>query len=128
MMSPTQAQDAQSTNKIFEQEVVAKRNIAALDQVYTLGARLLPPGAAMISGRDNIKPFWQNVIEGMNVVAARLETVEFEEHGDTAYEIGKATLDFATPGAPSLIAKYVVVWKLEDGAWKWNVDIWNTNG
>lgn len=46
------------TNDHFATEVVAKRNIAALDDVYTAGARILPPGAPMISGREPIKNFW----------------------------------------------------------------------
>jgi ketosteroid isomerase-like protein len=126
-MSPEKAQDVKTTNKIFEQEVVASRNFEALDRVYTAAARVLPPGAPMITGRENIKTFWRNVIEGMNVVSGKLETVDFRELGDTAVEIGKAALNFGTPGAPVMEVKYVVVWKQEDGAWKWDIDIWNAS-
>ena len=65
------------------------------------------------------------VLEALNVSACRLETVEFTLDGDTGYEIGRATLEFATPGAGAAAGKYVVIWKREDGAWKWHVDIWN---
>ena len=34
------------TNELFNAEVVGKRNFALLDQVYTVSARILPPGAA----------------------------------------------------------------------------------
>jgi ketosteroid isomerase-like protein len=126
-MSPALAQDISRTNRIFEEEVAAKRNIAALDDVYTTGARILPPGAEMVSGRENIKNFWKAAIEGMNVAAVKLETVDFEPLGDTGIEIGRATLTFAAADAPPATVKYVVVWKQEDGRWKWHIDIWNPN-
>src|SRR5262249_7526604 len=109
------------------EEAVAERNIGALDAVYTANARILPPGAEMVSGRENIKQFWQGAIEALNVASVRLETVDFEILGDSGYEIGRATLEFASEGAPLMTAKYVVVWKQEDGVWKWHVDIWNAN-
>jgi ketosteroid isomerase-like protein len=124
-MGPVTAQDIQAANRIFEQEVVAKRNIEALDSVYTRNARILPPGGEMVSGRDNIKNFWKGAIAGLDVTSVTLATVDFEAAGDTGFEIGRATLNFAAPGAAPLQAKYVVVWKKEDGMWKWHVDIWN---
>jgi ketosteroid isomerase-like protein len=123
-MSPATQQSVRQTNRIFEQEVIAQGNIDALDRVYTADARILPPGAEMVSGRENIKAFWRGAIEGMNLSGGRLESVEFVQQGDTGYEIGRGTLEFAS-GAPAITAKYVVVWKVEDGAWKWHVDIWN---
>jgi ketosteroid isomerase-like protein len=124
-MSPPLSQDISRTNRVFEEEVAAKRNIAALDDVYTADARILPPGAEMVSGRENIKNFWKGAIESMNVSAVKLETVDFQALGDTGIEIGRATLLFS--GAPDVTVKYVVVWKQEDGKWKWHIDIWNPN-
>ncbi len=125
-MSPALQQDIARTNRTFE-EAVTSGNMSALDAVYTADARILPPGADMVSGRENIKQFWQAAIAGLNVGSIQLETVDFQAVGETGYEIGRATLNFATGGAPPMIAKYVVVWKQEDGAWKWHVDIWNPN-
>jgi ketosteroid isomerase-like protein len=126
-MSPATAQNIQAANRLFEQEVVAKRNLDALDSVYTKDARIMPPGAEMVTGRENIKGFWKAAMEGLNVSSVTLQTVEFEAAGDTGIEIGRATLNFATEGAAPMIAKYVVVWKQEDGMWKWHIDIWNHN-
>jgi len=125
-MSPALQRDIAKTNRTFE-EAVTSGDMSALDAVYTVDARILPPGAAMVSGRENIKQFWQAAIAGLNVGSIQLETVDFTLSGDTGYEIGRATLNFATDGVPPMIAKYVVVWKQEDGAWKWHVDIWNPN-
>ncbi len=34
-----------STNQLFHDEVFGRRNLAALDEIYTKDARILPPGA-----------------------------------------------------------------------------------
>jgi len=122
-MSPAIRTEIELTNRNFE-AAVANRTMHALHQVYTSNARILPPGAAMISGRENIQAFWQSAVDSMNVASVNLQTLDFELTGDTGYEIGQATLHFAS-GAPSAHAKYVVIWKREDGSWKWHVDIWN---
>lgn len=44
-----------ATNSIFNEEVIAKGNVGALEQVYTADARVLPPGAEIISGRPAIQ-------------------------------------------------------------------------
>ena len=44
-------------------------------------------------------------------------------YSDGAYEIGRATLDLG--GGQQAHAKYVVIWRQEDGQWRWHVDIWN---
>src|SRR3954468_25039725 len=111
-MSPALQTEISKTNRTFEEAVVS-RNMAMLDAVYTADARILPPGAEMVSGRENIKQFWQAAIAGLNVGSVKLETVEFNLVGDAGYEIGRATLNFATAGVPPMIAKYVVVWKQE---------------
>jgi ketosteroid isomerase-like protein len=118
----------QSTNDLFNTEVFGNRNFGALDDVYTADARILPPGAPMISGRESIKAFWTNMIQAANAKSAVLESVEVIPAGDGVVEIGRAVLTIEPQGAPAQIeAKYVVHWKQEDGRWKWNVDIWNAN-
>lgn len=117
------------TNDLFNREVFGRRNFNALDDVYTADARILPPGAPLISGRDAIKNFWSNMIVSANAKAAVLESLDIIPAGDDIVEIGRATLTIQPDGqtATKLEAKYVVHWKQEDGRWKWNVDIWNTN-
>jgi ketosteroid isomerase-like protein len=62
----------------------------------------------------------------MGVAAADLETVEFEEMGDTAWEVGKFSLK-AKDGRLLDHGQYIVIWKREHGAWKWHRDIWNSS-
>ena len=124
-MNPSPAPtEFRATNEIFETEVIGKRNYAALDRIYTADARILPPGAPMIIGRENIRGFWQAAVEAMNPTGGELESLSLEVLGDTAVEIGRATLE-SQQG--TMDVKYVVIWKREDNAWKWHIDIWNSN-
>jgi len=117
------------TNDLFNSEVFGKRNFAALDDIYTLDARILPPGAPMISGREPIKKFWSDLIQSVNATSAELSSVEVIPSGDGIVEIGRATLTIQPQGQSSTLldVKYVVFWRPENGRWKWHVDIWNQN-
>jgi ketosteroid isomerase-like protein len=117
------------TNKLFNEEVFGKRNFAALDHVYTVDARILPPGAPMISGRENIRKFWSDLVTSVNATSAVLASDDVMAAGDGVVEIGHATLAIEPPGqAPAqLEVKYVVYWRTENDRWKWHVDIWNPN-
>ena len=118
------------TNELFNTEVVGKRNFAALDYIYTVNARILPPGAPMISGRESIRQFWSDLVTSANAKSAVLTSVDVMPAGDGVIEIGRATLAVEPPGqgAAQLEVKYVVYWRQEEGRWKWHVDIWNQNG
>jgi len=118
-----------ATNGIFNTEVIGKRNFAALDEVYTSDARILPPGAPMISGREAIKKFWSGLIQSANARSAVLASVEVMPAGDGVVELGQATLTLENPDGSTaqMSAKYVVYWRQEDSRWKWHVDIWNPN-
>lgn len=135
MASPMQAALNQiklamaSTNDLFNAEVFRKRNFAALDQIYTADARVLPPGAPMVSGRPAIKQFWSNLIHSVNAKSAVLTSVDVIPSGDGIVEIGRAVLGMEPEGQgpAELVVKYVVYWRQEDGLWKWHIDIWNPN-
>lgn len=117
------------TNDLFNSEVFGKRNFTALDDIYTSDARILPPGAPLISGRESIKKFWSDLIQSTNASSALLSSVEVMLTGDGIVEIGRATLTIApqSQSESQLDVKYVVFWRQENERWKWHVDIWNTN-
>jgi ketosteroid isomerase-like protein len=116
--------EMEKTNRTFESEVAGKRDFTALKNVYTKDARILPPGAEMVTGLEQIQAFWQQAAASRGVESVKLETIDAEILGDTAIEIGRAELRTSHPASPTLV-KYVVVWKRKDNAWKWHVDIWN---
>ena len=118
-----------NTNDLFNSEVFGKRNFNAVDNIYTADARILPPGAPMVSGRQAIKEFWSNLIRSANAKSAVLSSVDVMSAGDGVVEIGRAklTVEPEGQGATEVDVKYVVYWRQEDGRWKWHVDIWNLN-
>ena len=113
------------TNALFNSKVVEGQDVAGLDRVYTREARVLPPGAAMLEGREQAKGFWKEAIKALGLKSARLTTVDAEAIGDSVVEIGRAEL--LVGSGQTVTVKYVVHWKQEDGDWKWHVDIWNAN-
>jgi ketosteroid isomerase-like protein len=117
--------EMKNVNALFGETVVKGRNFAALDQIYTVDGRILPPGADLIEGRKNIMGFWQAAVTGMNVQDAKLVSVNAHLAGDSIIEVGRAKLFL--PEGQSVEVKYVVEWKQEGGAWKWHTDIWNMN-
>jgi ketosteroid isomerase-like protein len=118
-----------STNDLFCVEVCGKRNFDALDLIYTSDARILPPGAPIISGRESIKEFWAGLVSSLNVKSARLTPIDIIPAGDGMLEIGQASIEAEPAGqSPAVIeGKYVVYWRQEDARWKLHVDIWNLN-
>jgi ketosteroid isomerase-like protein len=116
-------QAMETKNRGFEQAVQAGDLMRAAQEVYTRNARVLPPGAPMIHGRDDIAGFWQSAAQQLGIRHVQLETVELAIHGEHAHEVGRATLTLASE--QKVTGKYVVLWKREDGEWRWDVDIWN---
>jgi ketosteroid isomerase-like protein len=117
--------EMQRVNALFGEAVVKGRNFAALDQIYTVDARILPPGAELIEGREKIMGFWQAAVAEMNVQDVKLVSVNAHLAGDRIIEVGRAQLFL--PESQTAEVKYVVEWKQEGGAWKWHTDIWNMN-
>jgi ketosteroid isomerase-like protein len=113
------------TNELFDTEVIQNKNYDALDRVYTRQARILPPGVAMIEGREQIKGFWKQAVANMGLSSVKLTIVDAQLAGDGVIEIGRAELTVADGQVVKV--KYVVCWKQEDGGWKWNIDVWNPN-
>jgi len=116
----------QAANRRFE-EAAKRGDTAGMASVYTRDGSALPPDGPIVTGHDALSAMWTSVIDGMGLRDVTLETLDLEISGDTACEIGKATLDLAPDGgeATTVTAKFVVYWKKEDGEWRWHRDIWN---
>ncbi len=117
-----------SVNKGFV-EAFNKGDLAKAMDVYTMNATILPPNAPIMKGKEAITAYWQGALE-MGVKEAQLETVEvtpMEENA--ACEVGNYVLKIQPEGSPVITdkGKYMMVWKLEDGIWKWDTDAWNSS-
>ena len=111
------------------QEAFNRGDAAAVAQLYTPDGAVLPPDAPRADGREAIQRFWQGMIDaGLRELA--LQTMEVEEAGNIAYEVGTGALKATTTSgtAQAISIKYVVVWRRgEDGIWRLHRDIWNMN-
>jgi ketosteroid isomerase-like protein len=90
---------------------------------YARDAQIQPPGAPMIEGLENIVGFWAAAQKQLGIERAQLSTLQLRRAGDYVHQLGAVTLTLA--GGAQATGKYAVLWKQEDGAWKWGVDTWN---
>ncbi len=122
-MAP-KAGSIQAANDIF-MKIFAQGDAAGMGGLYTEKGQLLPSNSDFVTGRKAIQDFWKGAMD-MGIKNAKLETIDLEEHGNSAYEVGKYTLS-GTGGQVMDQGKYVVIWKKEGGEWKLHRDIWNTS-
>ncbi len=100
----------------------AKRSAA----IYTKEAQLLPPNSSIVSGNENIIAFWQDAFDN-GVGGADLETIELDVISkDQAIEVGKFVIK-NKEGVEIDQGKYLIIWKKENGQWKYHRDIWNSS-
>ena len=101
---------------------------AAVASLYAGDARLMPPNHPKVEGAEAIRSFWQGVMDA-GAKEARIEIEEVEEHGDTAYDIGRYTLTIEQGNGERVsdAGKYVVIWKRGGGGWRLAVDIFNSD-
>ena len=125
MASDPKHAELEQVNRTFE-EIIGNRDFGAIERVYTAGARILPPGAEMLTGLDHIRHFWEQAVSSLSIQSLTLSTLDMKISGDTATEIGRAEMHTNQPTSPTVM-KYVVIWKRDGGAWKWDVDIWNAD-
>jgi uncharacterized protein (TIGR02246 family) len=123
MSSELRAAIAASNQKFMD--TFARGDAAGMARLYTSNGQLLPANSDFVTGSAAIERFWGGAM-GMGIKSAHLETVELEDHGDTALEVGKYSL--GGEGGQTLDqGKYVVVWKTEGGEWKLHRDIWTSS-
>ena len=89
-------EEIRSANDDFEKKF-ANRDARGMASLYTSDGVLLPPGAGIQEGSNAIQNFWQLVMD-MGIKAAHLETLEVEQEGDMAIEMGRYELSGAEGG------------------------------
>jgi len=110
---------------------VNQGNSASIAAFYADNARLLPPGAPMIEGRQNLQAFWQSFIDTTVSRRLDLKPLEIKVQGNLAYETGTYMFQFQLQDQSQMVTetgKYVTLWERQaDGSWKIIVDTWNTD-
>ena len=113
-----------AANDTFEAKFAAG-DAAGVASLYTDDGQILPPNGEAMSGHEAIAAFWGGAMAS-GVAGITLTTVEVEQHGDTAIEVGTGeVLDADGNVLDSL--NIIVIWKQVDGAWKLHRDIWNSS-
>jgi uncharacterized protein (TIGR02246 family) len=128
LAGPSYSQDKASIEKLNDafSQAFNKGDMAALAKMYTEDAYLLPPGAPMMRGREDIQRYW--TAGGEQIGDLKLTTEDVKPLGtDTAREIGSFSVKTKSQQQQELAGKYVVVWRKVGSDWKLATDIWNMN-
>lgn len=121
-------------NPIFEDIVNANKqyshnfslgDAAGVANLYTENGQFLLPNSDFVTGRAALQLTLQTLMDS-GIKSIQLETLEVEDYGDTATEVGKYILE-GDGGTMLDNGKYVVIWKKEAGQWKLHRDIINSS-
>lgn len=125
MTQTTTPQDATQAVNLQFVAALARKDAQAIAATYTEDAELLPPGSPELRGRDAIRAYWQGAID-MGVARAEMSRRELVRLGEDAYEVGQFTL-YGADGSVLDQGKFIVVWRQEQGEWRWRRDIFNSS-
>jgi uncharacterized protein (TIGR02246 family) len=127
---PAAADDVRQAIEQVNAQVMAAfkaGDAATIASHYSDTAKMLPPDATEIAGREAIQELWQGWLDdGLKDLI--LKASEVEASGDLAYEIGSFSMQAPAENNTTMTAagNYVVVWKCgADGNWRLHVDTWN---
>jgi len=113
-----------AANEVF-MERFGQGNSAGVARLYTEDGQFLPPNSDEVIGKNAIQGAFQGLMDA-GIKAIQLETLEVENYGDTASEVGRFTLK--DEGDQILDrGKFIVIWKLVAGKWKLHRDIINSS-
>lgn len=105
-----------------------RRDAGAAAAAYASDARLLPPFAEMMAGRDAIEAFWQAGIDS-GLTAIEFDSVKVERDNRIAYEVGNYAMLVRPEEGESVSDRgtYVLVHeRQEDGSWRRVVEMFGS--
>ena len=123
--SPESARQAiESKNEAFAQAMM-KGDSTVLVDFYADDARVLYPGAAMITGKTEIAKIISKQIKNP-LKEFKLETIQLSGTEDNLIEVGTYSLG---DGEGKVLdkGKYVCIFKKVGDQWKCHTDIWNSD-
>ena len=103
---------------------VAAADSIGLGNLYTQDAKFMMTGAPAISGIENIQSTFSGIIKS-GISNADLRTIEVWGTEDLITEEGEYSLFAGETEVDQ--GKYLVLWKKEEGEWKFFRDIFNSN-
>jgi ketosteroid isomerase-like protein len=99
-----------------------------LSMIYSDSAKLCPNGADLYIGRNAIRDFWKQAMEGSKMLEMNTETLTVDGNREVIYETGKTTSKILFKDSVlTFNVKFANVWrKQKDGTYLLDVDIWNS--
>lgn len=123
--------EEQAIRRLDDQWVAAaqKKDLDATVGFYAPDAWALWPDAPAAKGTQAIRNAWTELFKAPNLTLSFApEKIEVAQSGDIASDVGTVHVEMDTPqGHVKEDAKYVVVWKKVNGAWKAQYDTFNSN-
>lgn len=136
MSTTPAAQDTSAVRARIDEGVAAwtaavnRGDMAAVADLYTEDAMLMPPNGAALRGRDAVRTFFVEALSSLSPRDVKLSSDEVEVCGDSAYEVGRYQMTVQPSGGAAMNdrGKYLVVWRRQsDGSWKIARDIFNSD-
>ncbi|MFH4966126.1 DUF4440 domain-containing protein [Gaetbulibacter sp. M235] len=125
---PATVEELGQMNRDFAKALLAGDAEAAAN-LYDENASLLPPNEPIVTGRENIKAYWQAGIDS-GIVGASVKTISAGNNGDLGYEIGTFELQIKLENDSIIIdkGKYTEILRRNaDGKWISIYGMWSNN-
>jgi len=124
------ADEALTTGRSLFMAALGRRDVPTACSVYAEDALLLPPSAGRISGRDEIRAFWEAGLTS-GIAEVELEVGNIRANGRLACEVGRYMFRIEpADGAPFMErGHYVHIHQRQrDGSWRRAVEIFTPGG
>ena len=130
----TQAPEAATTEELSQMnkdfaKALNNKDAMAASLLYSEDASLLPPNEPIVTGRENIKKYWQAALDA-GTTDVSVSTISTGSNGDLGYEIGRFQLSY--PGADGKMivekGKFTEILKrTADGNWISIYGMWSSD-
>lgn len=110
-------------------DAACKKDLKAVVAFYAPDGSVVWPGAPAAHGTAKIRAAWVELLKTPGLsLRFTPERIDVADDGDMATDFGKVAFGHDTAqGHVRETAKYVVVWKKVEGAWKVLYDCYNMN-
>jgi ketosteroid isomerase-like protein len=122
------SEELSQMNKDFV-KALNNKDAEAASLLYAEDASLLPPNEAIVTGRENIKKYWQGALDA-GTTNVSVSTISTGSEGDLGYEIGHFELSYPGPDGKMIIekGKYIELLKrTANEKWISLYGIWNSD-
>lgn len=119
---PALIQTSQQLGERWTSELTQGQIQTIIDS-YGEGFQCCVPNIGLLDSQQAVAAVWQEAVDrGLRYVA--IEVLNLASEGSLGYEIGTYAI-LTDEGAARENGHYLLVWRLENGVWKWHRHIWN---